>query len=269
MKTHYSSGLQTVDFVREAEAARQAINAWVEKETERKITELVGPGALDPLTRLVLCNAIYFKGNWASPFDVELTRWTDFFLAVDRPVNALMMRQEMEIKHKQLSGLAAAELPYKGDQLAMVVLLPTNRDGLAGLEKSLSAGNLKEWLGGIDKSGATSVMVSLPKFKTTSSFDLVENLEKMGMRSAFGQAADFSGMTGNRDLFISRILHKAFVEVNEEGTEAAAATSATGDGKDRGPEVMVFNANHPFIFLIRERQTGSILFMGRMADPTK
>jgi serpin B len=149
----------------------------------------------------------------------------------------------------------------------MVVLLPKELDGLPGLGKSLTVRRLQECLSRLDGAGETSVRVHLPKFKTTSTLDLGKTLEKMGMPSAFSQGADFSGMNGNRELFISKVVHKGFVDVNEEGTEAAAAT-AVGMAKGAVPQITVFNANHPFLFLIRDNETGSILFLGRLADPT-
>jgi serpin B len=263
-KTFYGAGLQTVDFARETEAARKAINAWVEKETERKIKELLKPDALTPLTRLVLCNAIYFKGNWASQFDEKQTRMADFFVAADKPVRVPMMNQEMVVKHEEFGDFSAAELPYKGNLLSMVVLLPAKLDGLPSLEKFLTARRLQECLSELDGSWATSVNVQLPRFKTTSWFDLGESLKKMGLAGAFWEDADFTGMASKRPLFLSKVVHKALVEVNEEGTEAAAATAV----EPVGAMLTVFNANHPFLFLIRERQTGSILFLGRLADPT-
>lgn len=265
-KRFYGAGLQTVDFIRETEAARLTINAWVEKETERKIEGLLKPDILTPQTRLVLCNAIYFKGNWAVRFDDERTRMADFFLAVDQPKKVPMMRQKMEIKFRESVDFSAIELPYRGNQVSMIVLLPAKIDGLPALEESLTAERLRECLSRLDSRGETSVLVRVPKFKTTSYFDLGDRLIKMGMRTPFQMDANFSGMTGDRELSISKVIHKAFVEVNEEGTEAAAATAVLAEG-GAGPEVTTFNANHPFLFLIRDNETGSILFMGRMADP--
>jgi serpin B len=266
-KTFYGAGLQTVDFARETEAARQAINAWAEKETEGKIKELLRPNVLTPAAVLVLCNAIYFKGNWAVQFDAKQTRVADFFVAVDKPTKAPMMNQRKDIRNGDFGDFGAIELPYKGGQLSMVVLLPKELDGLPSLERSLTARRLQDCLGILGVSPKSSVRVSLPKFRTTSCFDLGKTLVKMGMVAAFGRDADFSGMDGNRGLFISKVVHKAFVEVNEEGTEAAAATAVVMESESV-PRVTVFNANHPFLFLIRENETGSILFLGRLADPT-
>jgi len=261
--THYGGGLYAVDFTQHTEAARRTINAWAEQETEGRIKDLIRPGLLDPTTALVLCNAIYFKGNWASQFDTSLTREADFYVTRDRVVKVPMMTQSREFRWKAFDGFRAIELPYEGSDLSMVILLPETVGQLAGLERSLTGDNVRNWVRELEQVQPSEIALLLPRFSSTCEFKLAEILAAMGMTSAF-QGADFSGMTGSRDLFIGEVVHKAFVDVNEEGTEAAAATGVV---MKRGGAV--FRVDHPFLFLIRESQTGSILFIGRITDPTK
>jgi serine protease inhibitor len=261
----YGGAFREVDFsTPEArEAARRTINAWVAKETQDKIKELIKREVLDRWTTLVLTNAIYFKGNWASQFKKGQTKDSPFTVAPDKKVDVPMMYQKGDFKYVETESFQALELPYVGDELSMVILLPHKMEGLADLEKSLTSDNLNKCLTGLRKQ---EVSVYLPKFKMTSEFRLEEVLESMGMPDAFSSRADFSGMTGRKDLDISKVIHKAFVEVNEEGTEAAAATAVVMvRGGPRKPRV--FRADHPFIFLIRDNPSGSILFLGRVANP--
>jgi len=265
LEARYGAGLEQVDFAGATEAARQTINAWVEKQTRDKIKELLKPGILGRETTLVLTNAIYFKGKWAEEFDEKATQDDDFFITPEKKVAAPLMHRAAKFGYFEGDGLQALELPYQGDRLAMVVLLPTAKDGLAALEAALSAEKVTEWLGKLHR---REVRVALPRFKTTAEFSLKDTLVAMGMTDAFGDA-DFSGMTGKKDLFISAVVHKAFVDVNEEGTEAAAATAvimAKGAMPEPTPE---FRADHPLLFLIRDSRTGAILFLGRILDPTK
>jgi serpin B len=263
---HYGAGLHFVHFAEQTEAARRAINAWVEDETEEKIKNLIKQGVLDHSTALVLCNAVYFRGDWARQFDVERTREADFYLSSDRTVKVPMMTQTSELKFKRFEGFSALELPYEGGDLSMIVLLPDAVDGLMELEDNLTEANVSKWIKELDQSEPSTIHLEIPRFKTTGEFELAEILAKMGMPSAFG-AADFSGMTSRGDLHISNVIHKAFIDVSEQGTEAAAATAVV---KKRGTveRPPAFQANHPFVLLIREAQSGSILFMGRIADPT-
>ena len=271
LEARYGAGLEQLDFARATEAARKTINSWIEKQTRDKIKELLKPGVLDAMTRLVLTNAIYFKGKWAEEFDKKLTRDEDFFPAPEKKVTAPLMHRTAKFGYFEGDGLQALELPYQGDRLAMVVLLPKRnvppgaKDGLAALEASLSAEKVADWLGKLHR---REVRVALPRFKTTAEFSLRDTLVAMGMTDAFGRA-DFSGMTGTRDLFISAVIHKAFVDVNEEGTEAAAATAVVIRPLNGGGSPPAFRADHPFLFLIRDTKTGAILFLGRILDPTK
>jgi serpin B len=267
LDTSYSAGLEPLDFAADTEGSRKTINAWVEKQTRDKIQELLKPRVLDAMTRLVLTNAIYFKGKWASEFDKKLTRDEDFFLTPEKKVTAPLMHRTAEFGYFDGGEMHALELPYQGDRLAMVILLPKSKDGIEGLEAALTPNMLE---GTCAELRRREVRVALPRFKTTAEFSLKNPLVAMGMADAFDPAkANFSGMTGAKDLFISAVVHKAFVDVNEEGTEAAAATGVVM-GLTAMPEPPpVFRADHPFLFLIRDTKTGAILFFGRILDPTK
>ena len=269
-KKYYGAGLNFVDFEKETEAARKTINIWVKDKTQQKIKELIKPGMVDSLTTLVLCNAIYFKGNWLVQFDKKRTKKDNFYISPDKTIKVAMMNQESRYKYKDFGSFSAIELPYEGNDLSMIVFLPKEIDGLAEFEKNLTNSNVKAWIDRLTASYKSEIFVSLPEFKTTCEFELSKILSDMGMPSAFSlPPADFSGMTGRKDLFISKVIHKAFVDVNEEGTEAAAATAVVMLWLKGASRPLMFRANHPFVFLIRENQTGSILFIGRIIDPTK
>jgi serpin B len=265
VEKQYGGMLRTVDFVTAAEQARQTINAWVDRQTNGKIKDLIGPGVLNAMTRLVLTNAIYFKGNWASQFEKDRTRDQPFTLVDGKQVQVPMMNQQARFGYAETDALQALEIPYVGDELSMVVLLPRKTDGIKELQEQLTGENLSKWLGQI---GKREVIVWMPKFKMTDKFDLSKTLQSMGMTDAFTQRADFSGMAGNRDLLISAVIHQAYVDINEEGTEAAAATGVTVSLTSVGPQTTpVFRADHPFLFLIRDKPSGSILFLGRAMNP--
>jgi serpin B len=266
---NYGAGLNEVDFKNATEQARGAINAWVEKETRDKIKDLLHQGDLTPDTRLVLTNAIYFKGDWAAPFKKELTKEEPFHLTADKKADAPLMHRTGEYKYLDGGSFQALELPYTGKDLTMVVLLPKKADGLAEFEKDLAADKLTEWVGGLREQ---KVIVSLPKFKTTQRVSLARTLSDMGMKKAFTSGADFSGMGGSPgDLALADVIHKAFIDVNEEGTEAAAATAVgvKAAAARIEPPTPVFRADHPFVFLIRDTRSNSILFLGRLVDPAK
>ena len=269
-KKYYGAGLREVDFIGATEAARKTINAWVEKETKDRIKELVPEGVLDADTKLVLTNAIYFKGDWAAQFDKKRTFDQSFNLSADRKVKVPMMHRTGDYRFLDGGTFQALEMPYKGNEMSMLVLLPKKIDGLADLEKSLTADKLADWYKRLNET--EDVEVTFPKFKVTAEFSLNDELKKLGMTDAFGGKADFSGMNGKKnDLFISAVLHKAFVEVNEEGSEAAAATAVIVKKEAAVDPQMkpVFRADHPFVFVIRDNRTGSVLFVGRVADPSK
>jgi serpin B len=272
----YDSVGRPLDYAN-AEKARGIINRWVEQETKEKIKDLIPSGVLDSLTRMVLTNAIYFKGDWLTQFKEKSTRDMPFKISPDKTVQTPMMYQKGNFGHYQDADVQVLEMPYKGDKVSMFVLLPNQGGGqtlrrptnppakkktLADLEKILNPTKLSEWMGKVRR---TKIDTWFPKFKMTSEFSLSQQLQALGMKKAFGDA-DFSGMDGTKKLYISTVLHKAFVEVNEEGTEAAAATAVVISLKSarRYPS---FRADHPFLFLIRDKATGSILFLGRYAKP--
>jgi serpin B len=259
----YGAPLEEVDFIGGTEAARVAINVWTAKQTNDKIKDLIQPGILNTDSRLVLANAIYFKAAWMNPFDVKRTAAAKFFATPDRAVPVPTMNASLHTRFFKGESFSALELPYAGRELSMILFLPHKVDGLADFEKQLSAAKLLAWLA---KLADHQVQVSLPKFKLTATFQLNEVLEDLGMSDAFSAKADFSGMSSRDKLFISAVVHKAFIDVNEAGTEAAAAT-AVGIAKESVPQPAVFRADHPFVYLIKDNRTGALLFLGRVVDP--
>ena len=262
---YYGAALRELNFA-DNQAAAKVINDWVEQKTNQKITNLVPPDALNEMTRLVLTNAIYFKGQWKSPFEKEMTREEPFTLISGDKVNAPMMRHGPErLPYADLDTCRMLRLPYAGGRLSMLILLPKEVANLGQVESQLALPTLTEWMGKLQKA---EVSVVLPKFTMTREFGLGPTLAELGMKDAFSaQDADFSGMDGKRDLFISAVLHKAFVDVNEEGTEAAAATGVMVEATAAPMRPIEFRADHPFIFMIRDDKTQSILFMGRVMNP--
>jgi len=266
IEINYQGGLYPVDFRKDTEAARRTINTWVEEQTRGKILDLLKPRHIDSHTVLVLTNAIYFKALWDMPFSPKMTAPSDFHASPTDQIRVDMMNLNARFRYFEDGGFQALELPYKGRTLAMVVLLPRANDGLAQLESSLTAPKLENWL---SKLSSRKVDASLPKFKLTEEYDLKDPLSELGMPVAFDSTkADFSGITGTREFAISAVVHKAFVEVEEKGTEAAAATGVVmaRTAVLAAPPV-VFRADHPFFFLIRDTRTGSILFLGRLVRP--
>jgi len=266
-REYYGSELEELDFANAAEQARLRINGWVADQTEDKIRDLIGRGMLHGMTRLVLTNAIYFLGNWQRPFEKSATEEGPFYVEPAQEVEARLMRQADYFGYAETDKLQALEMGYRGDALAMVVLLPKERYGVQELERSLTSGALNRMIEGI---GHKKVRVFLPRFRIEDQFNLTGTLQAMGMTDAFGGEADFSGMT-TEGVFISAVIHKAFVDTNEKGTEAAAATAVMMVGSAAPgpppPPPPVFRADHPFVFLIRDVRSGSILFMGRVANP--
>jgi serpin B len=261
-RDHYDAELARVDFAGAPEVARGTINRWVEEQTENRIQELLPQGFVGPDTRLVLTNAIYFKGDWADKFDPNATHLGTFRVSPSETVSVSMMTRDGQFRAALRKDVSVLELPYAGNDLSMIVLLPNGSGGLAALEERLSAEYIDGWIAALD---STRLVVTIPRFAMTSTFSLGETLAAMGMPSAFDpRSADFSGMTGNRELFIDRVVHKAFVEVNEKGTEAAAATGVGMRTVSMPPS---FTADHPFVFVIRDNLTGSVLFVGRVANP--
>jgi serpin B len=262
----YMAPLQPLDF-RTPEPARTAINQWVAKQTEGKIPELLAEGTIDRDTRLVLTNAVYFLGSWREPFNKELTTDQPFWISATDSVSLPLMHQQESWRYAEDETTQVLELPYRGGTLSMLILLPKVRDGLQALEQGLSQSQLVAWLDQLEKRPA---VVYLPRFNSRSSLSLVDVLSDMGMPLAFSDAADFSGISGSRDLKIGAVVHQAFVDVDEKGTEAAAATGVemrTTAAPIEPEEPVVFRADHPFLFLIRDAGSEQILFMGRYTGP--
>ncbi|MBN2543393.1 serpin family protein [bacterium] len=263
LKKYYGITVTPVNYASAAEGARQLINRWVEDQTRSKIKDLIMEGDLDKNTLLTLVNAIYFKGNWLTRFDPDLTGEKDFIMLSGDKARVPMMMQSGKFKYKELDNAQVLELPYDGEHASMFIVLPREADGIVELENSLTTKNLREWFSGLT---LEELVLYLPRFEITwGTIDLKQPLLDLGMIDAFAPGeADFSGMDGTKDLFISLVLHNAFIEVNEEGTEAAAATAVV---MTKGPGPKTFRADHPFIFMIKENTTGSILFLGRLMEP--
>jgi len=268
MKERYGAPMRIVDF-RLTEPVRKTINDWAAGKTRQKILDLVPRGVITPRTRLVLTNAIYFKSNWGHPFKESATAPGEFRAGAGKAVQAQMMNQQYRFNYYETADFQVLRMPYNRWALSMLIFLPKKDDALARVEKQLTMKNLAAWL---PKFRTANVKVTLPRFTFASQFTLTDTLKEMGMSEAFSMGADFSGMskTKAKDLFITDVVHKAFVALDEEGTEAAAATAVMVGLKSalRPTVPKIFKADHPFIFLIRHRETESILFMGRVMDPT-
>ena len=265
----FNAPLDMVDFRGDPEAARAKINAWVADRTEQRIENVLPPRSVDAETRLVIVNALYFLADWAEPFAKAQTYDEPFYVGGRRATPVPTMHRQGRYMHAASDGAALLELPYKGGSAAMYILLPDQRDGLAALEKDLAA-TLKALQ---RKLAETTVLVSLPRFTIDppASLDLAKPLQALGMKEAFDPAkADFTGIAKATDgdrLFIGAVLHKAFVKVDEKGTEAAAATAVAMPRGGPPPKATPFKADHPFVFVIVERTTGLILFVGRVVEP--
>lgn len=263
---HYGAGLRLVDFRTNAEAARQEINRRIEKDTNDKIKDLLPEGSVDSLTRMVLTNAIYFKGSWESQFKKDRTREGTFHVAAGKTVKAPFMSQVHSFGYFADDAVQVVELPYVGKQQSMLLIVPRKETTLAAVEKGLNRDRLNEWVGGLQRE---EVDLAMPRFKTTADFTLKPVLTALGMGRAFSEQADFSAMNGGDEkLQLTDVIHKAYAEVNEEGTEAAAATGVVV-GVRSVPVRKEVRADRPFLYLIRDRQSGAILFLGRMIDPTR
>jgi serpin B len=261
---NYGAGLRVLDFAGAPEESRVTINDWVSEETEGKIENLIPQGSIDSLTRLVLTNAIYFNAAWANPFEEKATRDGPFTLLDESEVSVPMMRQAESFGYARGEDYQAVELPYDGREMSMVILLPKEGE-FEAFEDSLDAGQVQAIVEQLDQ---RRVALTMPRFEFDARFSLNQALAALGMPQAFSDAADFSGMTGKKDLFISEVLHKAFVSVDEEGTEAAAATAVVMELSAMPEEPVEVTVDRPFLFLIRDIRTGAILFVGRVVDPT-
>jgi serpin B len=265
--TRYGAPLQLVDFG-QTEASRLTINKWVSVQTHDKIPELLAKGVLDDSTRLVLTNAVYFKGAWRDQFDESLTKDAPFS-AFGTTKNVPTMHQTLDASYFETKDAQIVDLPYQSSDpsrvFTMTIVLPKPGVDLAQLEAQYD--QLDTWTAAMK---LAQIDLSLPKFKTTSKFELGDTLTKMGMPNAFDSTtADFSGMTKTERLWIAHVVHQAFIATDENGTEAAAATAVVMDGESAAPQLPthVFNADHPFSVMIRDRKTGTLLFMGRIVDP--
>jgi serpin B len=263
----YLAKLANLDFA-QSDAARKTINDWIADQTNDKIKDLIPSGLLNALTKMVLTNAIYFKADWDSPFEKDSTHNADFHL--DRKSGIIQtptMHRAGRVSFFQDPQLAAIQMTYKSSDLAMLILLPNRNDGLPGLERNLDITQLSQVITGLT---FQPVAISLPQFKITASFDASAALKSLGIKAAFTDKADFSGMDGKHDLYLSAVVHQAYVAVDENGTEAAAATAMVFRATAiQMPPPVTFNADHPFLFLIRDTKTGMILFMGRVQNPAE
>lgn len=256
---------QTADFSHHPDDARSLINRWVSDKTKGKIADLFASGTLTRDTRLVLASAVYFNGKWQSKFDPAKTQPSTFHSTAAAPVQTPFMHQTARFPYAETATAQILELPYGGGSLAFDVILPKAGTPLSTLEDALHSDGLSTWLGHLQHK---QVEVAVPKFRAESAFSLKKALSAMGMPTAFTDGADFSGINGQRDLAISQVAHKAFIDVSEEGTEAAAATGIAVSLTAYAQPV-AFHADHPFLFLIRDTKSGAILFAGRLEDPRK
>jgi len=265
IRTLYQAPLTPLDFEMHTEQARQEINSWTAQHTKDRIQDLFAPGSIEAATRLVLTSAIYFYGKWNSPFDPTNTRAEPFQLGGGRTVDAQFMHQKADFLYGETPEAQILEMKYQGTPIVFDILLPKTNDGLAALEQSIKPDDLSAWLSALT---SRKVETAIPKFRAESAFSLGGVLSGMGMADAFQRTADFSGIDGRRDLSVGEVVHKAFVEVSEEGTEAAAATGiAVHALAMRRQEQTIFRADHPFLFFIRDATSGVILFEGRLAQP--
>lgn len=269
-QTDYQAEFQFVDFAGNAGGARKSINAWVEEKTNKKIEDLIPIGLLQSMTRLVLVNCIYFKADWSQPFPKEATKPDDFTLLGGSTIKVPVMKHQIVANYMANTDFQLAELRYKDNEVSMVVILPQRKNGVLEVEKNLSKKSLSEALTLVN---AARLEIAMPKFKMTETFSLGSELGKLGMRQAFHrEKADFTGMLKHGSpksvLFISGVVHKVFVDVNEEGTEAAAATGVVVEDIDSElGSPLPFRIDHPFLLLLRHNATGSILLLGRVSDP--
>ena len=263
---NYGAGIRLADFINQAESTRKEINNWISDQTNDKINDLIPPGALDAMTRMVLVNAIYFKADWADQFEKDSTSDKPFHLLDGSEVNVPMMHQGMQIPYNSGDGYQAIELAYQGETAAMDILVP-DEDNFQAFESSLDIARLNDILAGMQP---TSVDLTLPKFNFTDEFSLSDTLKSMGMVDAFDpNTADFTGMSAKRDLYITDVVHKAFVAVDEKGTEAAAATGIIVGTTSIPLYEVQLRIDRPFIFVIRDLPSEQILFVGRVMNPAQ
>jgi serpin B len=264
LAANYGAGLRLADFKTQPDQSRVMINGWVSKQTEDRINDLLPEGSVNPFTRLILTNAVYFNAAWQLPFNKTATSPGAFHRINNTDVTIPVMKQTASFRYAAANDYQAIEMLYDGGELSMIVLLPKSGK-FAEFEKSLDGPTLKSITGILQP---RQVALSLPRFEFESTLALKPSLAKLGMGTAFTESADFSGMNGMSDLLIQDVLHKAFVSVDEEGTEAAAATAVVVGTTSMPPEPVVMTVDRPFIFLIRDNATGAVLFLGRVVDPS-
>jgi serine protease inhibitor len=265
VEKYYGGKASNLDFASETEKSRQTINTFIEEQTNNRIKDLIPEGILNSMTRLVLTNAIYFKGTWEWEFDKSKTIEQDFKITPTNIVKTQMMHMKPEkadFNYLKTEELQILELPYKGDKISMLILLP--KDNIDAIKSSLTADKLNEYKSQMQETKLDSIY--LPKFEFDAKLNMKNTLSNLGMPTAFSMEADLSGMDGSTNLYIQEVIHQAFVKVDEQGTEAAAATAVIVGLKSAMP-TNVFNADHPFVFIIQDKETGNILFMGRVTDP--
>lgn len=269
LKQSYDSDFITLDFVKKAEPSRITINKWVESKTKEKIKDLIPQGSINEATELILTNAIYFKAKWSNVFESDQTKVGDFTLADKKIVKTPLMRQSAHFSYFENSKMKMLEMPYENSGISMVAILPNQQTKLADLEKELNGDEILENL--VKKSGYHSVVVVFPKFRTEGTYEMNAALKKLGIKDAFNpQKANFGGIrkvNASNNLFISRVIHKTFVDVNEEGTEAAAATAVMALGSGAPQQPKEFFANQPFMYFIIHKASSTILFIGRYSQP--
>jgi serpin B len=269
----YFAPIDQLDF-RQAATSAQTINAWVSQSTHGKITDLISPASITDATRLVLTNAVYFKGKWSEPFEKFATQNGTFTTDDSAHVTVPLMNHLYDARNYADAGNAQVlDLPYQGTaarEMVMTIVLPKTGTPLSTIENALTAKQLDSW---ISKETGSRVQVALPKFRAEQSISLADTLAAMGMPTAFSAKADFSGISTSKDgLQISDVVHKAYVDVDESGTEAAAATAVTavaGAAMQQESSPIAFRADHPFLFFLRDKTSGAILFAGRVSDPSK
>ena len=283
VNANYGAGLNRVDYVGDPEASRLAINRWVESKTNDKIKELLTRYDITKDTRSVLVNTIYFKADWADPFDKAATKNEPFKVSSGKPVDMPLMHQRNSYNYVEQDGIQILSKGYRGGEAEMVILLP-KAGRLVAMEKRIAVGGFAPWLKALRESYGSDTIVTLPKFKIEKRYaDVKDTLKAMGMAHPFKDEADFTAMKpvnlasddpNDWNLKISKVIHQVFVEVEEKGTEAAAATAilqviVTGSVRKKPPPPKIFRADHPFLFLIRDRRTGAILFVGRFTGEEK
>ncbi len=262
LAARFGAGMRLVDYRTQTEKARTLINAWVDAQTEHRIPELLVPGVLTPLTRLALVNAIYLKAPWQTPFSADATKADTFTRADGSTVQVPFMATTASLRYASGDGWRAVEIPYIGGSLAMTVILP---DNLAGFEQTLTADTFAAITGALAE---TQVALAFPKFGIETKAELAPILGALGMPSAFDDRADFSGITTAEQLLISNVIHQANIDVDEKGTEAAAATAVVMRATAMPAEPVAFRADRPFLFALRDVPTGAVLFLGRVGDPS-